>query len=124
MKKLTLSKLPHTWIIDLDGTILKHNGHLVGRDQLLPGVTKFWAGIPREDTIILLSARTDDQRLSTLTFLKNQGLRFNHAIFDIPKGERIVFNDIKPSGLHTAYALNIDRDGGLVDLNIDYDSSL
>ena len=33
---LSLSKLPHTWILDLDGTIVKHNGYkLDGKDSLL-----------------------------------------------------------------------------------------
>lgn len=26
MEKLTLSPLSHTWILDFDGTIVKHNG--------------------------------------------------------------------------------------------------
>ena len=35
---LSLSKLPHTWILDLDGTIVKHNGYkLDGKDSLLEG---------------------------------------------------------------------------------------
>ena len=41
MKKneLLLSTLGHTWIFDLDGTIVKHNGYLIdGKDTLLPGV--------------------------------------------------------------------------------------
>ena len=38
-KQLILSTLPKTWIFDLDGTILKHNGYKIdGEDTLLPGV--------------------------------------------------------------------------------------
>jgi hypothetical protein len=121
---LTLSKLPHTWMIDLDGTLLKHNGYLNDGDELLSGVEEFWASIPSSDIIILLSARTDEEMPSTLTFLKNKGLRFDHAIFSLPKGERILINDIKPSGLSTAYAINIARDLGLNDLVVNYDQSL
>ena len=37
--KLILSTLPKTWVFDLDGTILKHNGYkLDGEDTLLKGV--------------------------------------------------------------------------------------
>jgi hypothetical protein len=38
--------LGHTWFIDLDGTILKHNGYLTNNDELLPGVKEFWNSIP------------------------------------------------------------------------------
>ena len=32
MKKIKLSKnLSHTWFIDLDGTILKHNGYIIDK---------------------------------------------------------------------------------------------
>ncbi len=40
--KLVLSSLGHTWILDLDGTILKHNGYKdSGEDTLLPGASQF-----------------------------------------------------------------------------------
>ena len=32
---LTLSPLGHTWILDLDGTIVKHDGYLTGWEELL-----------------------------------------------------------------------------------------
>ena len=36
--EMILSTLPKTWILDLDGTILKHNGYRTdGRDTVLPG---------------------------------------------------------------------------------------
>ena len=39
---LTLSSLPHTWILDLDGTLVEHNGYKIyGKDRLLPGVRDF-----------------------------------------------------------------------------------
>ena len=43
MKKIKLSKnLNHTWFIDLDGTILKHNGYIADKkDTLLKGVKDF-----------------------------------------------------------------------------------
>ena len=37
--EIVMSTLPKTWIFDLDGTIVKHNGYLLdGEDTLLPGV--------------------------------------------------------------------------------------
>ena len=35
-ERFTLSPLPKTWILDLDGTLVKHNGYKTdGRDSLL-----------------------------------------------------------------------------------------
>ena len=53
--KLTLSSLPHTWILDVDGTIVKHNGYKIdGYDTLLAGVKEFFASLPSQDRVILL----------------------------------------------------------------------
>lgn len=41
MTRLSLSSLPHTWLIDIDGTLLKHNGYKEGGDELLEGVLDF-----------------------------------------------------------------------------------
>lgn len=104
--------LGHTWFIDLDGTILKHNGYLSGDDQLLPGVKELWDRIPLTDCIIITTGRSDEYREASLKLLKDNGLRFNHAIFNLPLGERIVVNDIKPGGLKTAVSWNVQRDRG------------
>ncbi len=121
---LTVSPLAHTWLIDLDGTIFEHNSHLLGEERLLPGVTEFWATIPSDDTIVLLSARRHEYANATLAFLKKHGLRYNYALFDMPTGERILINDRKPSGLETAIALNIDRNQGLSCVGLVIDSTL
>lgn len=104
--------LGHTWFIDLDGTILKHNGYLRGQDELLPGVKELWSEIPAGDAIVIVTGREEHYRDSTLAFLTSQGLRFDHAIFGLPLGERIVINDPKPEGLVTALAWSVTRDKG------------
>jgi len=104
--------LGHTWFIDLDGTIFKHNGYLTGNDELLPGVKEFWNNIPTNDYIIITSGRSEEYRDLSLEFLKINNLRFNHAIFGLPLGERIVVNDSKPNGLQTAIAWNVERNKG------------
>ena len=39
MYKKKISSLKKTWLFDIDGTIVKHNGYkLDGEDTLLPGV--------------------------------------------------------------------------------------
>ena len=110
-ESLILSTLPKTWIFDLDGTLLKHNGYKTdGRDTVLPGVKEYLSGIPKEDKIILLTSRTTEYQEQTLLFLKQKGIRYDEILFNMPFGERIVVNDRKPSGLNMALALNIDRD--------------
>lgn len=124
MKKLRISSLAHLWLIDVDGTMLKHNGHKMGGDELLPGVRNFWASIPEDDVIILLSARTHEEMPATLAFLDAQEIRYDHALFGMPKGERIVINDGKPGGLSTAVAVNVKRDEGLLNLVVITDQTL
>lgn len=109
---MRLSSLAKTWIFDLDGTLVKHNGYMNGGDELLPGVKDFFARIPAEDKIVLLTGREESARESSLAFLASHGLRIDHAIFGLSYGERILLNDSKPSGLQTAYAVNLPRDTG------------
>ena len=121
--KLTLSALPHTWILDADGTICVHNGHKHGGDRLLPGVKDFFAKIPTGDMIIIITSRKESERAALESFLKKNSLRYDYIICDAPMGERILINDKKPSGLKTAYAINLDRDVG-IGMDIAMDSSL
>lgn len=110
-KEILLSTLPHTWILDIDGTLVKHNGYLtLEGDTLLDGVTEFFANIPEEDMIILITARPSEFRAVTEKFLVDNNIRYDHIIFDAPVGERILINDNKPSGLVTAYAIERTRD--------------
>jgi hypothetical protein len=124
MTPLLLSRLPHTWLIDVDGTIFTHNGHKRGPDQLLPGVREFWDAIPAQDTIILLSARTADEAPATEAALRGCGLRYDQAIFGLPTGERVLVNDRKPGGLVTARCIDIERDAGLASVRIDISDTL
>ena len=109
-KTLVLSTLPKTWIFDIDGTIVKHNGYKIdGYDTLLPGVKEYFDSIPKWDRIIILTSRTDDYKDQTIDFLKSSGIRFDDIIFNAPMGERIVVNDRKPSGMDMAVAFNTHR---------------
>lgn len=111
MQKLVLSNLGHTWILDLDGTIVKHNGYKIdGDDSFLPGAKEFLTNIPLGDLVIFLTSRTDDSMESTKDFLQNNGIRFDYIIFNAPYGERILINDDKPSGLKTGIVINQKRD--------------
>lgn len=108
---LELSTLPKTWIFDIDGTIVKHNGYKVdGFDTLLDGVKDFFKELSAEDKVILMTAREEKYIKELKEFLKQNNIRYDYLLSDIPVGERILINDRKPSGLDMAYAINKNRD--------------
>lgn len=114
MQDLNISTLGHTWLIDIDGCLLAHNGYIqAGGDKLLMVSKEFFSQIPPGDMIILLTSRKSCVRSQTENFLNENGIRYDHIIFDLPYGERILINDIKPSGMKTALCVNVQRDKGI-----------
>lgn len=121
--KLELSTLGHTWIFDIDGTLVKHNGYKIdGYDTLLDGVSDFFKTEIRDiDYVLLVTSRTDEYKEKTIEFLNKNDIRFNNIIFNLPYGERILINDKKPSGLEMSKSINLDRDifNVVSEINID-----
>lgn len=110
MKKHILSTLNKTWIFDLDGTIVKHNGYIDdGIDSFLPGAKEFLDNISQNDMIIIITSRKAEFKKQTIDFLENSGIRYNSIIFNAPYGERILINDDKPSGLKMSHTVNLKR---------------
>lgn len=108
---LELSTLSKTWILDIDGTLVKHNGYKIdGYDTLLDGVKEFFEKLPQDDKVVLLTARKEEYLEDLIKFLKENGIRYDYLLTDMPMGERILVNDRKPSGLDMAFAVNKDRD--------------
>lgn len=121
---LVLSTLGHTWILDLDGTIVKHNGYkLDGKDSFLPGALDFITSIPAEDMIVWITSRHSEYKEITEKFLNEYAIRYDYIIYDAPLGERILFNDDKPSGLCMAHAIRSQRNI-IPRLKIIYDENL
>ena len=79
---LHLSHLPKTWLIDIDGVIFKHNGHLKLKngkyEKPLNNVVKFINSLDEKDKIILLSAREEKYREITENSLKNAGIKYDY----------------------------------------------
>lgn len=124
MKKIVLSALGHTWILDLDGTIVKHNGYKMdGADSFLPGAKEFLNSIHEDDMIVFLTSRTEEHRILTESFLKKNKVRYDHIIYGAPYGERIIVNDNKPSGLKMSVAITKVRDSN-VEIKPVYDETL
>ena len=109
--EIEMSALPKTWIIDLDGTIVRHNGYKTdGADSLLENADKLLSQIREEDMVIFVTSRKKEYKEMTERFLGENGIRYDHIIYEAPYGERILVNDRKPSGLKMAYAINTNRD--------------
>ena len=122
---IKVSNLGKTWIFDLDGTIVKHNGYKIdGVDTLLEGVKNFFENtISDDDMIIFVTSRKIEYKEITEKFLIDNNIRFDHIIYEAPYGERIIVNDSKPSGLVTSIAIPTIRDK-FMDTNIVIDDSL
>lgn len=111
---LELSTLAKTWILDIDGTLVKHNGYKIdGHDTLLDGVKEFFEKISSDDKVVLLTARQEKYLPALKEFLKANNIRYDYLLTDMPMGERILVNDRKPSGLDMAFAINKNRDENL-----------
>ena len=113
---LPLKDLPKGWILDLDGTLVVHNGYKTGEDTILPGVKDFFEkNVKSDDYVLIISARFSEFKGIAEKCLDENGIRYDKIIYDTPRGERILINDRKPwgGGLDTAYSINIDRDAGL-----------
>lgn len=111
---LELSPLNKTWILDIDGTLVKHNGYKIdGFDTLLDGVEEFFEQLSPDDKVILLTARKEEYLPALKEFLSQNNIHYDVLLTDMPMGERILVNDRKPSGLDMAFAINKDRDKSL-----------
>jgi phosphoglycolate phosphatase-like HAD superfamily hydrolase len=110
-KTLEFSTLSKTWILDVDGTLVKHNGYKIdGYDTLLDGVSEFFNQLSPDDKVVLLTARKEEFLQELKEFLKANNIRYDYLLTDMPMGERILLNDRKPSGLDMAFAINKNRD--------------
>lgn len=108
---IRVSPLGKTWIFDIDGTIVKHNGYKIdGKDTLLEGAGEFFRNVSKEDMVVLITSRTEEYREATEEFLKANHIPFDYIIYHAPMGERILVNDAKPSGLKTAVSVSTRRD--------------
>ncbi len=114
---------PPTIFLDIDGTILKYQGKLSAISthpaSILPGVLEKldeWEGMGCQ--IILTTGRKESLRRLTEQQLTLLGIFYDQLIMGIGGGPRHLVNDKKPDGRITAFAHNVERDGGLGDVNV------
>ena len=112
-----------TLFIDIDGTILKHQGTFseisMKEATLLPEARdrlNEWCS--KEYKIILTTGRRESMRKTTELQLDRLGIPYDQLVMGRSKGNRIVVNDRRPNGDDTAFAINVNRDYGLGDIEI------
>lgn len=113
-----------TLFIDIDGTLLKHKGNLstqlLSSPDILPGVLEKLNEWDAEGhKIILVTGRKESMRKLTEKQLLSLGIYYDQLIMGLNRGERILINDSKnDSEMVTAYAIQIKRNEGLININI------
>ena len=113
-----------TVFCDLDGCIFKHHGDiaaiLTNTCELLPGAREAFKKWEHKGyTIIITTGRPESLRYLTEQQMKEAGLYYHHLIMNLPRGQRVVINDIKPGRKgKTAACVNIERNKGMTDVNI------
>ena len=117
-------KSPKTIFCDLDGTLVKHNepAEIQSPDlvlELLEGtIEKLWEWDSQGHRIILTTGRKESMRNATVKQLEEVGIIYDQLIMGFGGGDRILINDRKPnSDRDTAYAINLERNKGLLDEN-------
>ena len=68
--------------------------------------------------IVLTTGRKESLRDVTIKQLSYAGIVYDQLVMGIGGGDRIVVNDDKPDGRHTAFAINLERNKGIKDINI------
>jgi phosphoglycolate phosphatase-like HAD superfamily hydrolase len=117
-------EMKKTIFIDIDGTLIKHQGNLTNmftkEIEVLPGVIeKLNEWDANGYKIILTTGRKEILRQITEKQLIENGIFFDQLIMGLPRGERILINDIKPgNNMSVAKAIEVKRDTGLEDIDI------
>ena len=117
---ITLRK---TILIDIDGTIFKHNQNLskmaTDKQELIEAtVEKFLEWRAKQYYIVITTARVEGLRRVTEKQLTDAGLFYDQMIMGLPNGCRVLINDDKPDGTITAVAHCIKRDVGISNIDV------
>jgi hydroxymethylpyrimidine pyrophosphatase-like HAD family hydrolase len=112
-----------TFLIDIDGTLVKHKGDLhrmiTEEPEALPNVVeKFLQWRKDGHYIVLTTARAQGARYATEKQLAKLGIFYDRLIMGLTNGARVLINDTKPDGTETAFAYSIERDSGLGEVDV------
>lgn len=115
---------PKTIICDIDGTLVLHNkpSDVAKKSKelvLLDGTLDKLNEWERNGyNIILLTGRKESMRQVTIDQLTQLGIYYDQLIMGVGGGHRYLVNDYKPDGTQAAFAINIERNKGIKDIQI------
>ena len=115
---------PKTIICDIDGTLVEHHNpytvcQLNHHMNLLNGtIEKLLEWERKGYNIILLTGRKESMRLVTENQLREIGIFYDKLIMGVGGGVRYLINDNKPDGNESAFAINVERNKGIKDINL------
>lgn len=92
-------------------------GQMLDTPQLLPGVLdqfKRWDDLGYN--IVIFTGRRESMREITEQQLKGLGLAYDQLVMGVGGGKRVLINDKKANGEETAFAINVDRNKGMIDI--------
>lgn len=107
-----------TIFIDIDGTVLRHNGDL-SKQMLTPAIVlpevmeRFNEWNRKGYYIVLTTGRKECMREMTVKALLDNGIFYDQLVMGLPRGERILINDTKPDMDQTARAFVVVRNEGI-----------
>ncbi len=97
-------------------------------EVMLPLSQEFMNEIPRNDYIILTTAREQRHSWQTEEFLRRNGIQWNKAIYALPSGPRVLINDSEVARVDEktgdeewyikAYGIPVKRDYGISGQNV------
>ena len=115
---------PVTIICDIDGTLVNHMSPDIACNPNskmipLPGTLHKLLEWDRLGyNIILLTGRKESMKNVTEQQLKEAGIFYDQLIMGVGGGKRYLINDCKPNGDEYAFAINIDRNIGIQNINL------
>lgn len=120
------NKRPKTIFCDLDGTLTKHPGDISKLQdpnyklKWLPGAKQFLLDCDKKGyNIIITTGRKESAKEATIKQMQKVGVVYDKLLMGIGGGDRIVINDKKKNNNRdTAYAINLERNKGLKNVNI------
>ena len=115
-----------TIFCDLDGTLIKHSGNpclttrLDYEMEVLPGThTKLREWDSKGYYIILTTGRKESMREATENQLQRAGIFYDQLVMGFGGANRYIINDRKPDSKEdTTFAINIDRNKGIKDVEL------
>lgn len=111
-------QVPPTYIIDIDGTILRHHGgglkyQATWKPEILPKVDEAFKELNEMGArIILMTGRPESMRAATEHQLSKLGLFWDELLMGVGRGIRYIVND-SANGKPTCYAVTVERNAGL-----------